>query len=921
MRNWYENQIRKQVVDSFYNKNYLMNLNRIVHDRSADEVLLELFLKFQDKIPYLPLDMSKYTDRIFSKYLETGDPYWLIVFKADWSARIDDLVEKCATDNDPAAVCVFYRNNNMDKERLWEVVEKTGYYRLLDRSKYDWSDKKEMLWESFKKTFNVGILSFSKLDWSDKKEELWSIANQPGKMILLMNNGKGLDWSDKSEQLWAFAKQNLEFIKEFSHLSGIDWSDKKDEAWEIFESTGLSYVLDIGRNVDWSDKKEQLWNYFLKTKNPFLLQNKCIDWSDKKEDIWKIFLETDSYKSSYKHRDFYRKCIKEAGIPEPKDDKFFFEYMQKKEKLWWGNTTGRVEYLRGLGIDWSDRKDEILEQARKTRDWQLLELYGTVDWSDKSDKIWKIFQEEKDFSILLSSGIDWSDKKDLIIGTYASMDSQIKSIIDDVRQKYNVTNDVAMFGDLYFNSAPHWKIESTESEMQIQLKRDFLKSILQRLDHLGVLRVLVESEIGSLEQMLIRFSSTRKRPDLKGIMTNNKSNADIDVQNYSDHINHLYSSIDSFSPIELNAYLIFYINKLTKLNEVSIYEKALCGFEYDIAKEEAISNGQTSPELDAYKNKRNNSQEGGDKLVKTLYALRKEYNAIKSRINEEKETSPYPIIQKSEGIHPFNEFLSYWKKGRNQESGEIKAHSDVKEMEDYYTFFNNSIRDLTNDGFDLDDITNVFIYANNAIDFQNKLYSLKHVLLQQLIVYFQQPEHKEELDIRFQRGNKSSTDKHKSDILYVFMNSYPYPQSFHTDLSELIGLDDSMEVDPKSVLSKYCGKINNYFIAPYTEEDRDTVYKELGIEHPQSDVRYANTVFYQMMLLLKDGFSVSRDNYEVLFDANGLKSLEALRGETTAPNSPVTLTGVLEAGNDIRQAIAEQIIVSEDSEERGQYEE
>ncbi len=911
MSNWYESQINKRVVDNYYNKNYLINLNRIIHDRSADEVLLELFFELKDRITYLPIDMTKYMDRILAKYMETMDPYYLFILQADWSSKSADLIDRFADEDNPAVLVVHSNKMDADKEKLWEIIEEKKEFSLLNFQGIDWSDKKTRLWELFKETLDVGILTYSGVDWSDKKEELWEMANQPGKMFLLCNGGRGLNWSDKSEEIWQYAKNDLESIPWLSRREGINWSDKKEELWEIYERTGNPSVLDIGRNVDWSDKKKNIWDCYKRTMDPLLLIVTNIDWSDKKQEIWELFKQAHPRDISERKDWFREKEQKSKEVHRSEREELLNDYDTVRRRILYKSGT-KEAYLRFSGLDWSDKKDELFEIACKTKDWPILAVNASkdIDFSDKKNEILRIFQEEKSSEILFYTGIDWSDKKDLIIDTYASIDSRFKEIVDNVRQKYNVTNDMTIVGDLSFNSIPFWKIEKKESDLQIKLKQEFLRSVLHRLNDLSVLKVLAESEVGALERIPVKYCVSKCNANLQGIMTGDKADKESSAGNYSNQIAHLFSSIDSFSPIELNLYLAFYINKLTKLNEVSIYEKALCGFEYDSSMEEAIDSGKTNQENEEYKNRRDKAQEKGDLLVQTFYALREEYNMISQRMAEKSDASTYPVIRRTEKMPSFDEFLLYWKSSLNHKTGEFKAKSQFELINDFYQHLNDGVKSLINEGIRVDDIINVFTYANNAMTFQNKLYMLKDIVLQQLIVYSQMQEFEHDIEIRYRRSKKSRKesgvfDDKTNDVLIVTTRGMQFPQSFHTNIDYFEGIDKGMEIASNSILSKYIQKANNYFIAPYTEKDMNVIFEELQID-PNISLRkaYRNSAIYQMLLLLNGGFDFSKEHYDDVLNDRGLKSPEALREETLSPEAPVTITSVVNAGNILQRGIA-----------------
>lgn len=659
------------------------------------------------------------------------------------------------------------------REEIWQLCQIDERYYILPGN-MNWDDKKSIIFEEWKSQKNYFLLPTS-INWENEKEEIWEICRSYKGLWHLPQN---VDWNDKKEEIWEGWKSS-EY--KWKLPASINWENEKEEIWEAWKKEKLKW--DLPEYIDWSDRKEEIWAMWEKDNTRWFLPS-CIDW-DEKEDI------LEKYKREYRIQDILD-CKLEAFGPQ---------------------------------------------RMRLTRYIEIIKKY--INWENS--------EEVYDFICVLNKHNSIYNRK-----------------FQETLQKNNPIYNQSIFKSLNFDKCP-WLTDNPDNltEENIQEEKVLLLEIFDRLDRIGFIDHAIDLENNNFEKSGFNFTLdiTQIREQLEGLT----------------------------DKVEITAILAFYLNKLTKVNEITMYANALNGFKYNEIFDGIIENNQGNSlpkEVEEYKSEKDVAEEKGSRIISTLKYLRgNNSNPIPRNDNfaylmrqaeniQSGNFSTYNLPMKS-----FTEFLNYWKDTRD-ENGYLKIENNSR-LRDFVNAFNENVRDLLEEGCTLDEITNSFIYSSQALDLEDKLYEVKVCLLQQLIEYSKKEEYQGKLSVQYEEhkslgfeeiyelwkndDNRDESGKFKSnfqaeylsekvrdyfneeiqklisqgysiddikngisnnanvfqkfkldiesfqkenidsktrDILYILMDNYLFPMSFHTNIEELSGV--------RSLLKKVHPDIKDY---------------------------------------------------------------------------------------------------------------
>ena len=414
--------------------------------------------------------------------------------------------------------------------------------------------------------------------------------------------------------------------------------------------------------------------------------------------------------------DYYKK-----ELLGPSDNRLnlYYEFLDFIEQ------EGEQDFLSSVGIKLKNRedaqdideyKDEIL---RLLDEWKILPLARLeIDFNKRGnqesdyykDELLRLFEEGKiDASILAELKINWNRKDGQestyyaikLLEIYAKRHPELRKRFDEIQQSYNPLEEIGLYKQLFFESGPHWKLLKDEKvksvvgvenvdtikgslESQYESKKRFLKSLLVGLYDMGTLQILAESENQKLKKV---------------------TGSQVDTYPQDDSLKDV-SFVDSLSPKELNVYLLFYINKMTKLNELTIYRRMLGNFTYNEELEEGLrknkaqiesaenNTSQTpSPEIQKllrYKREKEAAEDKADNLIAVFNELKAKYDDIVANNMSEKVGQKFPIYMKS-----FTSFLQhYWEVKDNPDSKQIDGKSVNGQLLEFFELFNSKIEEL-----------------------------------------------------------------------------------------------------------------------------------------------------------------------------------------------------------------------------------
>lgn len=379
----------------------------------------------------------------------------------------------------------------------------------------------------------------------------------------------------------------------------------------------------------------------------------------------------------------------------------------------------------------------------------------------------------------------------------------LRKTINDIKQQSNPIYNLDIRKSLEHNKVP-WLNDDIEqlSESDINLEKDFLIEIIDRLDKIGVL-----NQLNKLYK---------------------ENNTDLLLKDFDyDTIKNSLKSIKSLSNIETSAYLAFYLNKLTKVNEITMYYKALGAFEYNEDFEKKILNAQSSSlpeEIQLYKKNRDHAEQTGCLIISSLEDLKTEYETL---LSQNKQIQDNKISNSNLPMKSFANLLEIWKKSRD-EQGHFKIENNTCNslMTTFYEHFNKKIDELRGINCEIDKIEDCFIYGNNALDIENQLYCFKETLLQQLIQYAKKPENENKIAIAYyenQNDTNISSINETRDEVYVFLENSLFPLSFHTNIANLQHIKGFTRLEKSSEIKNYFEKNSNHLLLPVNLKEKKNI--------------------------------------------------------------------------------------------------
>lgn len=614
-----------------------------------------------------------------------------------WSDSERKLILKIAENNKELS--------NLPTNIEWTEEEKTEILNIAETLKYSCVLPENIKWNENDKERLFDLARNSKLEkfpenieWNeDDKETLLDIASL-GKITVLPSN---VFWSESQR------KKILDIAVDAHRVR------REEHYFHIFR-TQEAGLKELPNNINWDedDKKRiiSLYGHYI------INMPSNINWSQ--SDKESIFETIHRYNDIFEFPEFSTYSIE--------DKKKIIELLKKK--------ISTAYYIKlPNNVEWNeDEKNEIMNIILKESDhlihgssfgleFSILDvLPQDIDFSEEQkQKIYERFpQYQEEF-------IKWDDFASVL--EYIRKNPDVNRLVnrnylERIIQQHNPINNLDIYKSLHFEKIPWLSDDSSRiSPQNIRDEKVFLLEIFERLDSMGFIDHSIELE--SKNEYLHSFSFDK------------------------DEIKNRISSLNNKT--EITSLLLFYLNKLTKVNEITMYYKALGDFEYNIEFDNFLEqnpNAILPVNIQRYKEQRNLAQEKGNLMISTLKYLRgNESNPIERNDNYAYMRRKNQKLQNSNissynmPLASFTEFLNYWIKNRDSYSGFIKFDED-NQLKDFYEAFNKNIKDLHERGCSLEEITNTFLYASNALDIEDNLYNVKVGLIQQLLEYSKQPE-------------------------------------------------------------------------------------------------------------------------------------------------------------------------------------
>ena len=800
----------RSLIEHSHGANYTTKFQEQVRKKLLNRCFLEIFLANPMRL-FFRIDLTQFQDEIFEEFRKNKNRNLIEYSRIDWN-------KKDGQESDE------YKNE------ILRLVEEEKIGSILDLG-IDWNRKDGQESDEYKNEIlrlveagKIWSLDYLGIDWNKKggqesdeyKDEILRLVEE-GKLKGI--GGIGIDWnnenlqeSDKDDILRLVEARNIDSLYNLRidwNKKGIQESDEyKDRILKLVEEGKLKGIGDLG--IDWNKRDGQE--------------------SDEYKDRILKLVEEGKLRS-----------MEDLGIDwNKRDGQESDEYKDRILKL---VEEGKLKGIGGIGINWNRKdghesneyKDRILKLVEERK---LNEIEGIeIDWNRKDghesdeykDEILRLV-EVGVLDSLYKLEIDWNRRDGQesdyylseILELYVERYPDARESINFVQQSYNPLEEIGLYKQLFFESGPHWKFLSDETqrtevsgenadtikdnlESQSESKKRFLKSLLVGLYDMGTLQILAESENQKLKKL---------------------TGSQIDTYPEDESLKDV-SFVDSLSSKELNVYLLFYINKMTKLNELTIYRRMLGSFTYDeeleaglkrnnelIASAENNTSPTPSPEIQRlleYKHEKQAAEDKADNLIAVFNELKAKYDDLVANNMSEKVGKKFPIYMES-----FTSFLQhYWEVKDNPDLKQVDGKSVNGQLLEFFELFNTKIDELQNDGIDVNEIKNLFVFSSRALSFQETLYRLKDNVVEQVIEYGKNND--DDFEVRYVDLNKEGKSK-AGYAVFVYTPSIPFPISVHVnDISDFsIGRDK--EVNNGSILNSFGEKVAMNFVNPVPME-------------------------------------------------------------------------------------------------------
>lgn len=434
---------------------------------------------------------------------------------------------------------------------------------------------------------------------------------------------------------------------------------------------------------------------------------------------------------------------------------------------------GTVRGLGDLGIDWNEEeKEKILRIIEANGDLVNLPKRGSkkgknvwniIDWNDKKDRIFEIAKKTNSISILPIVGIDWSDKEEELIDWVAN--NSVNTTLYEQNLIFNPIYNEVLLQDIESNIVPFITESKSTSTGD---KKTLLLHIIQRLETIG----------GN-----ISFGIDDANEKFK------KNGVNFRINSVEDVIQRINSLDINEKDCEITQLLLFYVNKITKLHVESIYARALGDFKINVKYEEDIDKAPES-----YKKARNRAFQKGNDIVESCIKLKEKY------IHHSKKT--------------FSDFLNdEWILSQDTKGTLVIPSYIDNESKKYYNDFNQTILDLTKNGYDLEEIQEIFLYTAINLEFIDKAYDLKTNLAKQLIEYAN------ERKCIIAQGEAPAYDNLEyTHAMYVYSDMLIEPISIHRKECDVKGISQV-----NSNIERYCRNNGKNIAYPIKENERQNI--------------------------------------------------------------------------------------------------
>ena len=506
-------------------------------------------------------------------------------------------------------------------------------------------------------------------------------------------------------------------------------------------------------------------------------------------------------------------------------------------------------------------------QNRKDIDIEMKERYIISSIQDKNkDEIIEMLKKES--PLFVSIAIDYLKDK------YEWTDEEKKDIFSKV-VKIGETMDLYPFKDECTDYYIEWMQEFLKEQYPIMYKESYLNlmkknnpiyaSELRKDLQYEIVPWITDDistiEIEDIKKQHILLMEIFERLDIigaieHGCLLDGLNNCD--KSNIEEKIKNLNPESDR---IQITTYLLFYLNKLTKLDRATMYYKALeySGFEYDIEMEMKLlqkSEDELSDKELFYKYKKKNAEEKGNLEVNTLRYLygndpelysdgKIPFNRpsnYQKKVMESRRLKESNFSKNSTTIGSFTEFLEEWVQNYRN-TGNIRLPYEEGKMGDFYNKFNKLIVNVVNafkegERFEeiSEEITENFLFCSKTLDNMNKLYEVKVLLIQQLMEYAKDPAYKDQIAVQIGK-NSNPTDHTTNDLVYIYVDGLSVPISFHTNLAVYSGVEELPTVSDKvkrffnrnsvNVIYSMSEDERNEYIASYEQTESEKQIDEI----------------------------------------------------------------------------------------------
>ena len=321
-------------------------------------------------------------------------------------------------------------------------------------------------------------------------------------------------------------------------------------------------------------------------------------------------------------------------------------------------------------------------------------------------------------------------------------------------------------------------------------------------------------------------------------------------------VNQLDEKKDS---LEISVLLTFYLNKLTKLHEQSIYYNALGDFRYNQEYDEIIKNtpeNDLSEEVRKYLDERMKAEQKGYDIVIACKKLREDSNPD---VKPEETYLGLKTKMDSDQTDTFYNFLvNVWKPTR-LEDGTLPQTKNTH-LNAFYNRFNDKITTLIQKGYKLEEIEKIFLFSAKNFETINRGYKIKANLIAQII------KHKEKgaPNILIAYDQKDDNKDHSS-IIYIQLDSLLTPVSFHINAQEF-NADKTIDRISQDIMN-FSNREPKNIAYPITEEEKQQIEKQFSILEL---INNNEPIFRLRSLRIFDSFTKNIDSYNQ-FIQNAIK--------------------------------------------------